>query len=681
MKRIELPKELEPLKQRKQWVLWRLETPPGRDKPTKPPYSPITGSRAESDNPATWGTYEQAAAMLERDTENYFQGLGIMFANGIFGVDIDHCIDPLGKIGDDTAAAIIQTADTYTEYSPSGLGVHALMFGSKPAGGCKRHIADPIDGKGDIVAEIYDSGRYFTVTGKPYGEPKPIQERTAQALLIHAAIMQAGDALKAKRQPQQPQRAPQSGLQPPQGKYTASDDEIIQRACRSARGAEFSRLWSGDTRGNGGDDSAADMALINHLAYWTNGDPARMDRLFRQSGLMRDKWDKKYGDGSTYGKNTIAKALKNFTPYAAPTAASEFGPLMEAGAEQQPAPMYPGAPSEADPKPDSVSRYMTGGMDGDITRFQQFKDRKTGFYNLDAAAGALYPGLYVVGAISSLGKTTFIHQLADHLAAKGEHVLFFSLEQSRLEMALKSISRTTATIAAQGYQMPAGATGSILRNADLKQLGAIPAITIRSGYNSSIVQRARQQYASTVGDRMSVIQCNFDTTIEAIRDYVTRYMERNYARPVVVLDYLQIVPASYPGQDERRKIDHVIRGLKKLQADNDLLIFVVSALNRSNYLAPIDFESFKESGGIEYTADCVWGLQLTAIHSAVFDKENKIKEKRETIRKAKAAIPRSIELVCLKNRYGISSYTCHFDYDPRYDLFVPAADIQGTTGA
>ena len=108
--KITLPQELEPLKQLPQWVLWRLETLPGMDKPTKPPYSPITGNRAESNNPATWGTYEQAAAMLERDTQGYYQGLGIMFAGGLYGVDIDACIDPLGRISDPTAAAIVDAA-------------------------------------------------------------------------------------------------------------------------------------------------------------------------------------------------------------------------------------------------------------------------------------------------------------------------------------------------------------------------------------------------------------------------------------------------------------------------------------------------------------------------------------------------------------------------------------------
>jgi len=93
-------------------------------------------------------------------------------------------------------------------------------------------------------------------------------------------------------------------------------------------------------------------------------------------------------------------------------------------------------------------------------------------------------------------------------------------------------------------------------------------------------------------------------------------------------------------------------------------------LNRSNYLTPVDFESFKESGGIEYTADVIWGLQLTAINDDLFSKEGKIKEKRERIREAKAETPRKVELLCLKNRYGISSYRAVFDYYPKYDLFI-----------
>ncbi|MBQ8134620.1 MAG: hypothetical protein IJ192_09500, partial [Clostridia bacterium] len=104
---------------------------------------------------------------------------------------------------------------------------------------------------------------------------------------------------------------------------------------------------------------------------------------------------------------------------------------------------------------------------------------------------------------------------------------------------------------------------------------------------------------------------------------------------------------------------------------NKLALIVISSLNRQNYLTQIDYESFKESGGIEYTADVVWGLQLQVLHDEIFDSQAKINEKRQKVRDAKAANPRKIELVCLKNRFGISSYSCAFDYFPQFDLFKP----------
>ena len=102
-------------------------------------------------------------------------------------------------------------------------------------------------------------------------------------------------------------------------------------------------------------------------------------------------------------------------------------------------------------------------------------------------------------------------------------------------------------------------------------------------------------------------------------------------------------------------------------------VLLISSLNRQNYMTPIDFESFKESGGIEYTADVVWGLQLSVLNDDIFSKEGKTKEKREKIKEAKAQPTREIELVCLKNRYGVASYTIPFWYKAASDVFVPDA--------
>ena len=148
-------------------------------------------------------------------------------------------------------------------------------------------------------------------------------------------------------------------------------------------------------------------------------------------------------------------------------------------------------------------------------------------------------------------------------------------------------------------------------------------------------------------------------------------METTKVKPIVILDYLQILAPMNNSQTTKDVVDYNVRALKKLQTEYDLVVIVISSLNRQNYLTPIDFSSFKESGGIEYTYDVMWGLQLNIMNNELFDKEAKLKAKREAIKEAKIANPRDIELVYLKNRYGVSSYSCRFKYYAKYDYFLP----------
>lgn len=303
-------------------------------------------------------------------------------------------------------------------------------------------------------------------------------------------------------------------------------------------------------------------------------------------------------------------------------------------------------------KPDSMADYISRAFDEDVERFKAASIRKTGFPNLDKVAGGIYPGLYVMGAISSLGKTTLIHQIADQMAGAGEHVLFFSLEQSRFEMASKSLARITA-----------------YRNIR----SAVSSLDIRKGNITLAVQEAQKVYEKMIAPRMSIIEGNFNCNISFIGDYVARYIKKNGRKPVVIVDYLQILDGlGDQKQTTRDLVDTNVRELKRMSRNHDIPVIVISSLNRTNYLAPVDFESFKESGGIEYTADVVWGLQLDAMNDPLFDKDKHIKEKREIVRNAKAETPRKIQLLCLKNRYGISSYTADFLYYPGNDYFKPA---------
>ena len=650
------PPELDELKACKQWVCATLAPLPN-GKLNKVPMNPATGKAADTTDPATWADYDTACKAVEAGR---YGCMGFVFAGGYMGIDLDHVIDPdTGEIHP-AALEVMEAFDSYTEISPSGTGLHILIKIDTTEGiyTGKRNPDSPID------IEMYTGERYFTVTGSNF-EDKPIAERTQAARELSARYI---------RKPERP-ATPLPAPARPAGAYSErrSNSELWRKMFASAKGAEIEALFNGDLTAHGGDHSRADQAFVNHLCYWTNGDPARIDELFRESRLYAtekveagiNKWDKRHG-GMTYGDKTIQKALTGFRPYTGPQRpqqgqqrppAAPAGPAAPAADDKPQRPQQ--APQRPRTAPDSVYSYIHGAMGDDLERFQRFKDRKTGYDNIDRIQ-SLYPGLYVLGAISSLGKTTFIHQMADQIAATGDHVLYFSLEQSRLEMVTKGISRMTARQAPQG---------------DLKS--AVSAIDIRGGKITGAVREAARAYAEAAKTE-SIIECGFDTTIDAITDKVTGYVREWNVKPVVIVDYLQIIRPADPRQTAKDAVDTHVRALKKLQVENDLVIIVICSLNRQNYLTPVDFESFKESGGIEYTADVVWGLQLAVMNDDLFSKEKSLKEKREKVRLAKLENPRRIQFICLKNRYGRSSYECNFAYYSQFDLFVPSVDVTFT---
>lgn len=310
-----------------------------------------------------------------------------------------------------------------------------------------------------------------------------------------------------------------------------------------------------------------------------------------------------------------------------------------------------------------MAEYYENQFASDVENFKKGGKLKSGYANIDAITN-LYPGLYVIGAISSLGKTTFIHQMGDQMAEAGNHVLFFSLEQSILELASKSIARTMAQ-----EDQKNGLSSLQVRRADL---------------SDSLIASAINK-CKIYSDKMTIVECSFRATIDDITNAVQEFIRQNNVKPVVIIDYLQVIqPSPESKMTTKDLVDYHVRRLKVLQTDNQLTMIVISSLNRQNYMTAIDFESFKESGGIEYTADVLWGLQLQCIHNEPFTQQNKINEKRQKIIEAKKAVPRKIELICLKNRFGVSSYTCQFDYYPKYDWFKPdltGLDISDTSAS
>ncbi len=286
----EVPEEL---RDRTQWVVWRSETRDGR--PTKVPYSAVTGRLASSTDSATWTTYEAAIAAV-----GDYDGVGFVFSGGdpYCGVDLDHCVNDHGEIHP-AASEIAQILGGYVERSPSGRGLHVIVRATLSGG---RHRTKQTPWGGDF--ETYDRSRFFTVTSIGSG-----QIRDAQTEI---------DTLYQKMFPavQRPPASPS-----PRHIVHVDDQELLRRAFAATNGGKVQALYGGDTSGHAGDDSAADLALCGHLAFWAGPDPDRIDRLFRGAGLMRDKWDSRRGE-STYGRQTIDRALQGHTEYYEWTGAS-----------------------------------------------------------------------------------------------------------------------------------------------------------------------------------------------------------------------------------------------------------------------------------------------------------------------------------------------------------------------
>ena len=257
----------EELKKVKQWVC-----AVGSD---KIPKNPHTGGNAMANNPDTWGTYDEAVEACEKYGFDY---LGFEFANGYFGVDLDHCTDKT-----DFCDEFVETLESYAEFSKSGTGLHIICKGELPKGSRK---------KGNV--EMYSKGRYFICTGNLYNDKyKKVKDCTDTIKILHSKYL--------------PSSVPKTETRK-QATIDLEDFEVIDKARHCKSGALFNMLYSGNWEGLYPSQSEADLVLCNHLAFWTGRNAVQMDRIFRNSGLMRDKWDKKRGT-ETYGAITIGKAI------------------------------------------------------------------------------------------------------------------------------------------------------------------------------------------------------------------------------------------------------------------------------------------------------------------------------------------------------------------------------------
>lgn len=275
----------------------------------------------------------------------------------------------------------------------------------------------------------------------------------------------------------------------------------------------------------------------------------------------------------------------------------------------------------------------------------------TGFARLDEQLeGGLYEGLYIVGAISSLGKTSLVLQMADQMALSGQDVLLFSLEMAKAELLAKSLSRMT------------------LIEALRQGLGAAYAKTTRGitvasrwlAYNEkdhNLFHDAAEAYRPAT-HHLYIHEGVGNIGPREIADHVRRHIQFTGNTPVVIVDYLQILAPYHERATDKQNMDKAVLELKRLSRDLQLPLVVISSFNRSSYKEAVTMEAFKESGAIEYSSDVLIGLQLKGAGQNGFD---------PTAEKEKD--PRQVELVVLKNRHGPAGKRVAFEYYPRFHYF------------
>ena len=270
------------------WVCWRMEPDKRTGRATKVPYNPATGYKASSSDPQTWGTLAQA---LDGMARFMFTGMGFVFTEeiGYVGIDIDGCLDDSGQPNKVTAAILAKVPPTYIEITPSGRGLHIFLRGALSKGGMK-------SAKNGV--EMYAKARYFTMTGNKYSScVDKIADDNGALDFIQAHFIASAAKVK-KKSTSHPGRP-------------LADDELLDLAKGSKDGDSFKALWDGLWQGSYPSQSEADFALCRKLAFWSGRNEAQVDRLFRQSGLFREKWDRKHNaDGSTYGETTVSRACE-----------------------------------------------------------------------------------------------------------------------------------------------------------------------------------------------------------------------------------------------------------------------------------------------------------------------------------------------------------------------------------
>lgn len=306
---------------------------------------------------------------------------------------------------------------------------------------------------------------------------------------------------------------------------------------------------------------------------------------------------------------------------------------------------------------DNTANYIDLMFRG-IEERQNIKPIATGFNYFDnVLGGGLYPGLYVIGALSGLGKTTYTLQIADQLSEFNNDVIFFSLEMSREELIAKSLSRLTKQLNRDKhlYKSELGITiGHRYKNYSEQERGAI--------------EQAKSHYKETIGHRLYINEGIGEFGTREIENRIKKHIDITGNNPVVIIDYLQLLTSPFNNSAlEKQILDKNILELKRISRKYNIVVWAISSFNRDSYQRKLNTGAFKESGAIEYSSDVVIGLNFLEAEISEPNREGKLQISTGDLYKGTGQgvdNNRKIALKILKNRKGTTGGMIRYDYYP-----------------
>lgn len=558
-----LPKYLQ---EHGRFCVWKYENRDGK-RWTKVPYRPKAAQFGADSRNADHFTDIHTAL----DHAEGFDGLGLGIFGDIAAIDIDHCISSTGELSQ-LAQTVIETMDSYTEYSPSGKGIRIVFrvpkgFSyDKDAYKMKEGNArDPRQNWSEQQGlEIYIAGatnRYVTITGNAIRAVE-VEERSAEVMKIFDRYMKTP---KVER----PAATPAPSM------LTLSDRDLIDIATRARNGAQFERLYNyGDITGYPS-HSEADQALFNLLAFYTAGDAARMIQLFKASALYRPQ---KSG-GDKYLERTARTAIKDCTTYySAPAQRMEAASVNVA------------APQEEPQETAAITTAQTVDAFLEKARSRAFEPIPTGYKSIDLAIGGgfIRQTIVLLGAAPGAGKTIFAQQVCENIAKEGKaNVVYYNLEMSAEQLIARSLSRDTEYSALQilqGYKW--------------------------TPQQAPVIMEAAERYKKTIAPKIKYNPCasaDYEDIYNSMEREAAALEESGDTLPlVVVVDYLQLIQGK--DKDAVETIKAAVMAFKDFAIKHNAVVFLIMAHSRAtNESGEVKQGAGRDTSAIEYSAD----LQLS----------------------------------------------------------------------